>query len=281
MTPTMLLRPLLLAAILAGAPLGAAPGVASADSQGDSAAVAVNTADGSSVFRLSFSVKRIMDSSVDADNAAVAYASCSECRTVAASIQVVLAMADTESLTTDNVAIALNYECSECETLAAAYQFVFGNGEPLRFTAEGNRVLADVRRRLQELRRRDDLTLDQLAAEIDALAEETAEVVRTELVPLGAAAPSGTPPDGASTTPGTAGGAGGAGSDATTTTLAGPTTTSPTASSPTSSTTSSPTSSTTSSTTSTTVTPTSETTTTTTAETGASSTTTSGVQGTP
>lgn len=50
----------------------------------DSSAVAVNTRDGSSVFKLSFSVKRVMDSSVDADNAAVAYASCSDCQTVAA-----------------------------------------------------------------------------------------------------------------------------------------------------------------------------------------------------
>ncbi len=151
------------------------------DAQGDSAAVAVNMRDGSSVFRLSFSVKRIMDSDVDADNAAVAYASCTECQTVAASIQVVLAMADTDSLTTDNVAIAINYQCSECDTLAAAYQFVFGNGEHLRFSAEGSRMLADIRRRLQELRT-SEMTLEQLASEMDKLATETLEVVRTELV---------------------------------------------------------------------------------------------------
>jgi putative peptide zinc metalloprotease protein len=153
----------------------------------DSSAVAVNQRDGSSVFKLSFSVKRVMDSEVDADNAAVAYASCTECQTVATSIQVVLVMDDPESVTTDNVAIALNYQCSECETLAAAYQYVFGDGEPVRFSAEGNQRLADIRRRFQELRRRDDLTLQQLADEIALLAAEVAEVVDEELVPTGKA----------------------------------------------------------------------------------------------
>lgn len=151
----------------------------------DSAAVAVNTRDGSSVFRLSFSVKRVMDSNVDADNAAVAYASCTDCRTVAVSIQVVLAMGDVDSVTTDNLAMSLNYECSECETLASAFQYVFGNGEPVRFTADGSRRLADIRRRFQELRRRDELTLQELEAEIKRLADEVAEVVKAELVATG------------------------------------------------------------------------------------------------
>ena len=168
----------------------------------DSSAVAVNTRDGSSVFRLSFSIKRIMDSDVDADNAAVAYASCTDCQTVATSIQVVLIMDDADSVTTDNLAISINYECSECETLAAAFQYVFGNGEPMRFTADGNRRLADIRRRFQELRQRDDLTLQQLANEIALLADEVAEVVDEELVATGQA---GAPGQQVSTTTSTTG----------------------------------------------------------------------------
>jgi putative peptide zinc metalloprotease protein len=175
------IRRLLLAAALATAvavPL--APGHATAQSD---SAVAVNKHDGKSVFKLAFHVRKTMDSDVDAQNAAVAYASCTDCRTVAASIQVVLAMGDVDSATPENVSIAINDQCSECETLAAAYQYVFGTGEPMKFTAEGNRKLADIRHRLHELQKRDDLTLDELAAEIAKLAAETAEVVDTELVP--------------------------------------------------------------------------------------------------
>jgi putative peptide zinc metalloprotease protein len=143
----------------------------------------VNKHDGKSVFKLAFHVRKTMDSDVDAQNAAVAYASCSDCRTVAASIQVVLAMGDVDTATPENVSIAINDQCSECETLAAAYQYVFGTGEPMKFTAEGNRRLADIRHRLHALQKRDDLTLDELAAEIAKLAAETAQVVDTELVP--------------------------------------------------------------------------------------------------
>lgn len=151
----------------------------------DTAAVAVNRQDGKSVFKLSFSVKRVMDGDVDAANAAVAYASCNDCRTVAAAIQVVLAMDEVDSVTAENVAIAINYQCSSCETLAEAYQYVYGEGQPVRFTPEGQQRLADIRRRLQELRRRDDLTIEELHGEIAALAGEVATVVDTELVATG------------------------------------------------------------------------------------------------
>lgn len=168
------------AAALAFAPR---PVAAQTGANQDSAAVAVNTRDGSSVWRISFQVKRIMDSDVDADNAAVAYASCSECETVAISFQVVLAMGDVDSLTTDNLALAMNVECSECETLAAAYQYVFGNGEMVRFTADGQRRLAQIRRELQALRT-GDLTIEELAARLEELAEEVAQVVEEEIVTI-------------------------------------------------------------------------------------------------
>ena len=151
----------------------------------DTQAVAVNEKDGKSVFKLAFQVKRTMDSDVDADNTAIAYASCTECETVAAAIQVVLVMDEPTSVDAENVAVAINYDCTECETLAAAYQFVFGDGQPVHFSAEGNRRLADIRRRFQALRQRDDLTLQQLANQVAALAAETAAVVATETVPTG------------------------------------------------------------------------------------------------
>jgi putative peptide zinc metalloprotease protein len=173
------LRKCVLAALILVMPVSAAL-AAPAHAQDDSA-VAVNMHDGKSVFKLAFHVRRTMDSDVDAQNAAVAYASCTGCRTVAASIQIVLAMGDVDSATPENVAIAINDQCSECETLAAAYQYVFGTGEEVHFTPEGHRRLADIRHRLHELKKREDLTLDQLAAEIATLAAEAAEVVDSEL----------------------------------------------------------------------------------------------------
>ena len=167
---------LLLVAVLAQAALVAAP--APAQSQ-DSSAVAVNTKDGKSVFKLAFKVKKVTGD-VDATNTAVAYSSCTDCRTVAAAIQVVLVAGDTDSATPENLAIGINYQCTECETLAAAYQFVFGDGQELEFTQEGKQKLHELKKRLQDLKKRDDLTIQELAVHIAAIAAEVAIVVDTE-----------------------------------------------------------------------------------------------------
>ncbi len=150
----------------------------------DTTAVAVNTKDGSTEFRLAFHVGRTMQSVVDEANAAVAVGSCSECRTVAIAFQVVLAMGDVDELTPTNLALALNVDCTSCDTAAFAYQFVTGTGGPVHFTAQGNRRLAELRRRLRGLRDA-GLSDDQLAAELDAVADELRDVLVRELVPAG------------------------------------------------------------------------------------------------
>ena len=169
---------LFLAALLA-ATLGAPMVPAGAQ---DNSAEAVNTKDGKSVFKLAFQVKKTMDGDVDATNTAIAFASCEDCKTVAAAIQVVLIAENPSSVDAENVAVALNYQCTECETLAAAYQFVFGTGEDVKFTPEGKRRLNELKQQFKDLKHRDDLTLSQLSREIAVIAGEVAEVVDTELV---------------------------------------------------------------------------------------------------
>lgn len=145
----------------------------------DNIAVAVNTKDGKSVFKLAFSVKKV-SGDVDSTNAAVAYASCTECKTVAAAIQVVLVSGDVDSATPQNLAIAINYDCTECETLAAAFQFVYGDGQELQFTDAGKARLRELKKQFHDLKHREDLTLAELAVEIARIAAEVQLVVETE-----------------------------------------------------------------------------------------------------
>ena len=156
---------LVLVALLTQATAFALPAAAQAQ---DNTAIAVNKKDGKSVFKLAFSVKKA-SGDVDASNTAAAYASCTDCKTVAAAIQVVL-VSDAGSATLENVSVAINYQCTECETLAAAYQFVFADGQEIEFTKEGKQRLHDLKKRFHDLKQRDDLTLDQLADEIAAIA---------------------------------------------------------------------------------------------------------------
>jgi putative peptide zinc metalloprotease protein len=154
----------------------------------DSTAVVINTKDGSTRFRLSFKVFRATGDVVDQDNAAVAVASCTECTTMAVSFQVVLVFSEPSTLTTDNLAIALNIECSECQTLASAYQWVLGTDGVVHLSPEGNRAIARIRQALHDLLR-SDLSIWEIQAELDRLAEELEAVLAQELV---AAGPPGT-----------------------------------------------------------------------------------------
>jgi putative peptide zinc metalloprotease protein len=151
---------------------------------GDTAAVAINTKDGFDVFRLAFAVKRSMTDVVDTTNAAVAFASCTECQTVAVSIQVVLMMNDPSVVTPTNLAIAINQECTLCETLAAAYQVILTTDGPVHFTPEGSRELAAIRRELLELRRA-GLSIEEIVARLDELMDRFLRVLSEEIVEAG------------------------------------------------------------------------------------------------
>jgi putative peptide zinc metalloprotease protein len=150
---------------------------------GDTAVVALNTRDDANIFRFAFMVKRTMQDVVDNDNAAVAVASCTECQTVAASFQIVLILSDPSIVTTDNLALAMNIDCSFCATLASAYQFVMTTGGQVRFTAEGDRELAAIRRALQALRR-SDLSIVEIQAKLEELKARVADVLATQLIPV-------------------------------------------------------------------------------------------------
>ena len=163
--------------------------------QGDNAAVAVNTTDGSSLFKFAFSIRHVANGVVDQGNAAVAYASCESCQTVAVAIQIVLVATDPDVVTPTNLAIAINENCTLCETMAAAYQFVFGGADGrLGFSAEGLRRLAALRTDFRELGR-EELTLDEIAVRVDELMGELRDVLDTELVEVGPAVGQGAAPD--------------------------------------------------------------------------------------
>jgi len=162
---------------------------APAAAQGDTTAIAINTKDGFDLFRLAFQIRRATQDVVDTSNAAVAYASCTDCQTVALAIQVVLISGyDSSVVAPENLAIAINEECSLCDTLASAYQFVLTAEGSLRFTAEGSQRLAEIRQALLALRD-SGLTAAEIQAQVDALMDDLAEVLATELVPVGPTEP--------------------------------------------------------------------------------------------
>jgi putative peptide zinc metalloprotease protein len=184
-----------LAALAALAFAGWKPATAQAQ---DNAAVAINTKDGTTLIRVAFKIARVNKDIVDSANAAVAWASCTDCQAVAVAFQVVLVFSDPSVVTPTNLSLAVNFECTACEAFADAEQWVLGTGGAVHFTAEGNRRLAALRKRLYELRKRNDLTLAEFRAIMADLEAELEEILATELVPAGK--PEEQPPTGGETT---------------------------------------------------------------------------------
>ena len=151
---------------------------------GDTAAIAVNTKDGADIFRIAFAIKRAMGDVVDNGNAAVAYASCTECQTVAVSIQVVLMMNDPSVVTPTNLAIAINEECTLCETLASAYQVILTTDGLVRFTPAGYQEIAAIRRELLAMRHA-GLTIEEILARLDGLMDRFFRVLTEEMIDSG------------------------------------------------------------------------------------------------
>lgn len=175
MTRHRLIALLCVAVALGGGTVATATAVAK-----DNTAIAVNTKDGSNVFKLAFDVTTVADGVVDQGNAAIAYASCSDCQTVAIAIQIVLVVGDATTVTPQNLALAVNDACDTCATLASAYQFVFGVDGPFRFTKAGWKRMKAIRKALKELSK-SDLPIDEIQRRVDALMNDLSAVLHDEL----------------------------------------------------------------------------------------------------
>jgi putative peptide zinc metalloprotease protein len=151
---------------------------------GNTTAIAINTKDGSDIFRIAFAIKRAMGDVVDSGNAAVAFANCTDCETVAVSIQVVLLMNDPSIVTPTNLAIAINQECTLCTTLASAYQVILTTDGPVRFTAAGYREIAAIRRELLSMRNA-GLTVEEILGRLDQLMDRFFVVLTEEMIDAG------------------------------------------------------------------------------------------------
>jgi putative peptide zinc metalloprotease protein len=189
----------LLAAVLILAPAGASTTPAQAQ---DNTAVAINTKDGTDIFKLAFKIARVNQDVVDQSNAAAAFNSCSDCQSIAVAFQIILIFSDPAVVDSQNLALAINVDCDACVAFASAYQWLLTTDGPVRFTAEGNQRLAALKKRLRDLLQ-SDLTIEQLRAELDEIRDEVANILATELVPAGPSreTPSSTTDGSTTTTP--------------------------------------------------------------------------------
>ncbi len=150
----------------------------------DNTAIAINTKDGADLFRLAFSIDRLVTGEKDdPDNAAVAYSSCNACETTAIAIQFVIMTTPPEGeFSPTNLAIAINDQCQSCETVALAYQTIIFTDGPVKLSKEGKEQVKDIVDQLRALEDQ-DLPPAELDARTDTLVDQLGQVLNEELEP--------------------------------------------------------------------------------------------------
>jgi putative peptide zinc metalloprotease protein len=127
---------------------------------------------------------------VHAANIARARASCKDCRTVAVAFEVVLADRRPIEMTFHNEAVAENRRCVRCETVAMAYQIaVVAPG--IRLTRDGVHDLRDIHAEMREVASSEDLSVEEVTQQVDALVAEAMAVLDEELYQKQAITPAG------------------------------------------------------------------------------------------
>jgi putative peptide zinc metalloprotease protein len=152
---------------------------------GDNIVVAINTKDGSTKFKISFKIHLANGDVITTTNAAVAIASCTDCRTIAVAFQVLLLTGDPSVIAPTNLAIAMNVGCDTCETLASAYQYVLSTNGHVKFTKAGKDEIRAIKKALKRLEKAEGMTLAEIQAELDALANRLLVVLTHEIVVAG------------------------------------------------------------------------------------------------
>ena len=145
--------------------------------EGDNQALAVNTTDGTVTYDLAFALVWADGDKALNVNEAHAYASCSDCVSVAVAFQVVLVPEDTHVIVPQNLAVAASYDCYRCITAAIAHQLVLTvEGEP---GEEQLAALADVWAQLAELGRNiTAYSFSEIDAQLDAFKEAITAILQ-------------------------------------------------------------------------------------------------------
>jgi putative peptide zinc metalloprotease protein len=160
---------------------------------GDNQALAVNTTDGSVRYDVSFSLVWADGSTALNRNEAYAFASCTDCRTVAVAFQVVLLAGQVDVVVPQNLSGAVNYACVRCVTQALATQLVVSVPDAL--TDAQDAQLAAVWKALQAFGAHiQDVPLAELQARLDDFEQQILGIVAPDAgtsTPTSGAAPSG------------------------------------------------------------------------------------------
>lgn len=167
--------------IVASLSLSGAPRALADEARGDNIVSVHNDSDGSVRTRATTSVAQNPGPSVLNANEAFAYASCTDCRTVAAAVQVLVVEGPTSDYEPANVAVALNENCLRCQTFAFARQVVLTPGLHIEIGDDAEEQIGFIQSRIRSAAAASSVPFEELTAQLDDLTEQLVSVVQGEI----------------------------------------------------------------------------------------------------
>jgi len=174
--------------IIASISMAGAPHALALNSGGANNIVSVqNATTGASMARAKTSVAHDPGPTVANTNQAYAHATCTDCRTVAVAVQVVLVEGPTTDFRPTNVALALNENCLRCATFAFARQEVLSPGRHIEISEHAESAIKTIQAQISHVASSSE-TFDVMTTDLDNLTQQLVAVVQGEVQRTGATA---------------------------------------------------------------------------------------------
>ena len=164
----------------AGASTQAAP-TGQVGAAGDNIVVLVNQHDGKVETRSKDEIEFASGTVVNNRNVSAAYSQCDGCRTIAVAIQVVLATGPADTVTPENMALAINQNCTSCTTMAWSYQSVATTGGDVKLADGVKEAFRSTGAQIGALIDDASLSFQELDARIDPLIHSMWSGIAVEL----------------------------------------------------------------------------------------------------
>jgi putative peptide zinc metalloprotease protein len=139
-----------------------------------------NRSDGAWRARGASSVAHDPGPTVANQNMALARASCTDCRTVAVAVQVVLVEGPVDDFRPANAAVAVNEDCLRCQTFAFARQEVLRADRHVDISDSARDQLEDLRGEVRDVAASPE-SFDQMTVDLDALTDQLVALLQGEV----------------------------------------------------------------------------------------------------
>lgn len=169
--------------------VGAHPAFADSEGSGryDNVVSLENYEDSSLMARARVAVSHVAGDTVANQNVASSYASCTDCRTVGAAIQVVIVEGQPTDVRPVNLGVAVNEDCLRCQTYAYARQVVLSAGMRVELSDDAEEAIENIDERAQRIVR-SERDFSRMTAALDRLTTRLTAIVKGEIERAGVSA---------------------------------------------------------------------------------------------